>query len=156
MFESYFSNERGVAAVEFALVAPMLLLLLMGIYDYGMFMNQRMMLESTARAAAEYINQGGSEDDLQADIVDMMNLGANGAALASLQLDTDFICECTGGAVLDCDDEDASCTADDEDTDTYIRRYVEVSVSMTFDTLFPYPGLPQSVPMSGNVRMQIE
>lgn len=156
MFKSYVRKEQGVAAVEFALVAPMLLLLLMGIYDFGMFVNQKMLLESTARAAAEYINQGGEEDNLQTDIVNMMNLEANGASEESLALETEFICECTGGEVLECDDEEASCTADDEDTDTYIRRYVVVNVNMTFDTLFPYPGLPESIPLSGSVRMQIE
>ena len=156
MFRSYVRSERGVAAVEFALVAPMLLLLLMGIYDFGMFLNQQMMLESTARAAAEYINQGGDEDNLQADIVNMMSLDANSGSADSLQLETEYICECTGGEVLVCDDEDVSCTADEDDTDTYIRRYVVVNVNMTFDTLFPYPGLPESVPLSGSVRMQIE
>ena len=156
MFSLYFKSERGVAAVEFALITPMLLLLLMGIYDYGMFLNQQMRLESTARAAAEYINQGGEEDNLQADVVNMMNLDANSGSADSLQLQTEYICECTGGEVLACDDEEASCTADDEDTETYIRRYVIVNVNMTFDTLFPYPGLPEAVPLSGSVRMQIE
>lgn len=45
-------GERGAAAVEFALVVPMLLLLLFGIIEFGKTMNTQATLSSAAREGA--------------------------------------------------------------------------------------------------------
>ena len=59
---SFVQCQRGVAAVEFALIAPILLILLIGVFDFGMFINTQMRLENLSRSIAEYIIQGGEED----------------------------------------------------------------------------------------------
>jgi Flp pilus assembly protein TadG len=46
------SNERGAAAVEFALVAPLLLVLVFGIIDFGMLMNTKTVIANAAREGA--------------------------------------------------------------------------------------------------------
>lgn len=153
-FYRFRRENDGVAAVEFALIAPTLLLLLIGMYDFGNFLNKQMRLENAARAAAEYVNQGGSVDDLETDIVQLANFDVDDASLTTLDLQTEFVCECSGGEVIDCDTE--TCTADDTDTDTYIRRYFNVNMNMTVNTLFPYPGLPDNVPLSGTARIQVQ
>jgi Flp pilus assembly protein TadG len=45
-------GERGAAAVEFALVAPVLLMLLFGIIEFGKTMNTQATLSSAAREGA--------------------------------------------------------------------------------------------------------
>lgn len=47
-------NERGAAAVEFALVVPILLLLLIGIMNFGFVFAQQISLNNAARQAARY------------------------------------------------------------------------------------------------------
>ena len=47
-------DRRGVAAVEFALLASVLLLFVVGIVDIGTAIQQRMALEQAARAAGQY------------------------------------------------------------------------------------------------------
>jgi TadE-like protein len=46
------SGERGAAALEFALVLPLLLLLVFGGMDYGFYINDSMVLRDAARGAA--------------------------------------------------------------------------------------------------------
>lgn len=45
-------RERGAAALEFALVLPLLLLLILGGIDYGLFINDSMVVRDAARNAA--------------------------------------------------------------------------------------------------------
>ena len=66
---SYINNQEGVAATEFALLAPILMILMLGIFDYGMFMNAQMKLESTARAAAQYVVLGGDPELIEEEII---------------------------------------------------------------------------------------
>jgi Flp pilus assembly protein TadG len=47
-------DRRGIAALEFALIAPVLLLLLLGAYDIGSAVQQRLVLQGALRAGARY------------------------------------------------------------------------------------------------------
>jgi Flp pilus assembly protein TadG len=47
-------QRRGVAAQEFAIAAPALILLLMAVIDFGRAIDQSIRLETAARAGAQY------------------------------------------------------------------------------------------------------
>ena len=49
---SFFRSERGAVAVEFALVLPILLMLLVGIMEFGKAYNTQISLTHTARETA--------------------------------------------------------------------------------------------------------
>jgi Flp pilus assembly protein TadG len=51
-------SERGAAAVEFALVLPLLLLLLLGIVEFGRVYNAQMQLTAAARDSARVMTIG--------------------------------------------------------------------------------------------------
>jgi Flp pilus assembly protein TadG len=55
-------DERGVSAVEFALVVPVLLIALLGVADLGNVVYKRSDMESALRAGVQYFMNGG--DDL--------------------------------------------------------------------------------------------
>jgi Flp pilus assembly protein TadG len=59
------NNQRGAAAVEFALIAPLLMMLVFGIIDCGMFINTKTMIANAAREGA----RNGSISHSQAVIV---------------------------------------------------------------------------------------
>ncbi|BDZ54376.1 TadE/TadG family type IV pilus assembly protein [Agromyces marinus] len=46
------SRERGAAAVEFALIIPVLLLLVLGVMEFSRLYNQQISLSNAARSAA--------------------------------------------------------------------------------------------------------
>jgi Flp pilus assembly protein TadG len=65
-------NHRGVALVEFALVAPLLFLLIFGIVEFGWAFYQLLDVRHGARetarlAAVNYRTTSGSTDDVQRD-----------------------------------------------------------------------------------------
>jgi Flp pilus assembly protein TadG len=49
-------SEKGAAAVEFALVLPLLLILLLGIIDFGLYYYNDLQLTHVARDAARYLS----------------------------------------------------------------------------------------------------
>jgi Flp pilus assembly protein TadG len=49
-------RERGAAAVEFALVLPLLVIMLLGIIDFGLYYYNDLQLTHAARDAARYLS----------------------------------------------------------------------------------------------------
>jgi Flp pilus assembly protein TadG len=49
-------RQRGAAAVEFALVLPLLLVLILGIIDFGLYFYDDLQLTHVARDAARYLS----------------------------------------------------------------------------------------------------
>jgi Flp pilus assembly protein TadG len=60
--------DRGVVAVEFALVLPVLLLILFGIIDFGRALNAQISLTGAARDGARIAALGGSNAAVQAQV----------------------------------------------------------------------------------------
>ncbi len=56
-------RDRGAAAVEFALVLPLLLLLVFGIIDAGRMLNMQLALTQAAREGVRVASLGGSAAD---------------------------------------------------------------------------------------------
>jgi Flp pilus assembly protein TadG len=59
-------RDRGAAAVEFALVLPLLLLLVFGIFDAGRMLNMQLALTQAAREGVRVAALGGSAADATA------------------------------------------------------------------------------------------
>lgn len=60
------ARDRGAAAVEFALVLPLLLLIVFGIIDFGRALNAQITLTEAAREGAYLAASGYSGADVQA------------------------------------------------------------------------------------------
>jgi Flp pilus assembly protein TadG len=55
-------RQRGAAAVEFALVLPILLVILLGIIDFGLYFYNDLQLTHVARDAARYLSVGDVDE----------------------------------------------------------------------------------------------
>jgi Flp pilus assembly protein TadG len=145
----YIKDKSGVAAIEFALIGPMILLILIGAFDYGNYINQVMQLENVTRTAAEYVVEGGDIDNIQTDVISLSNL--SDLNTNPVTVTAQLACACRDETVVaDCTDADA-CGAND-----YTRQFIEVTLSRTYTPIMPYPGLPDSVTLGGSVRMQLQ
>jgi len=59
MFKS-FKNRRGQSVVEFALILPFLILILLGVVEFGRFFNAWLMVTHSSREGARLASLGGS------------------------------------------------------------------------------------------------
>ena len=143
----FWRQDDGLAAVEFALISPVLIMMLIGMMDFGMFINQRMQLQNTARAAGEYILRGGKDENVLQDVV-LQPLDIEEAELEETTTEAARICECENGEVVECT---ASCPNGE-----YRRQYYTFSMTRNYTPIFPYPGVAEIIPITGSIRVQIE
>jgi hypothetical protein len=69
-------RERGAALVEFALVAPVLLLLIFGAFEYGMFFKDYLTVANTTRTGARVGSAAGSSADADYQILQAVKAAA--------------------------------------------------------------------------------
>lgn len=145
----YVSNVTGIAAVEFALIAPILILLVVGMYDFCTYINTAMKLENTAVSAAQFVLQGGDPDDIEEEVIMQSTLNLTASNRDTVNVSSEYVCACHDGETVDCDG--GLCT----DSGDYVHRYFEVTTSMNFQTVISYPGMPASVPLYGFATLRI-
>jgi Flp pilus assembly protein TadG len=140
-------SDRGTSLVEFALVAPMLLFLLVGLIEVGRYATFAIMAASAARAGAQY----GTQNLTTA----IDTTGMEAAALQDGQNIPNFapkvahLCSVNGAALTTC----PSMGAGGMPANTVY--YVRVQVTGTFKSLLNYPGIPPSIPVSGSIVMRV-
>lgn len=157
-FIAYIKDQSGVAATEFALIAPILILITVGTVDVGMYVNEKMKAENAARSAVDYVVSGGEEtallESVLADLYENDPDGIPGTAddtdwQNDVSVNVELQCECGDGVVV-------ACTSTCEDPGTFKRRYYNGTVERTHNTLFPYPGFASTMTIEGHARMQLD
>ena len=66
-------NIRGQSVVEFALVLPVFLIILMGIIEFGLLMSDYVIVVNAAREGARYATLGNTDDDVVAKVQEVTN-----------------------------------------------------------------------------------
>lgn len=138
------SRERGAAAVEFALVVPLLLLLVFGIIQYGYMLSFRQSISQAAAegARAAAVSPGGLSDaEVRARALAAVNdgLGSYGVtctALGTLTRESETAGTCTISAPQACSSGAPSA------------QCIKVTLSYTYgdDPLIPTVGLGFAMP----------
>lgn len=59
-------TDRGSSAVEFAIVFPLLIVLVFGIIDFGLLVNANVIVANATRDAARTASLGGTETEIRA------------------------------------------------------------------------------------------
>lgn len=76
-------NERGVAATEFAIILPVLLLILFGIIEFGMLMYSRALLTNASREGARAGIVQGPPKRTEAEIIAIARAYFSGTGINS-------------------------------------------------------------------------
>ncbi|MDN3721613.1 TadE/TadG family type IV pilus assembly protein [Roseibium salinum] len=90
----FFRDDRGVAAVEMALVAPFLILGLLLMLDVGIAVKERMDLDHSTRSGAQAAMANVNEAQQIADLVTASTNGAPGVTVSVVKT-----CSCGSVAV---------------------------------------------------------
>ena len=138
-------GARGQSFVEFAVIAPVLLLFLLAVADYGRVFFIAIALNNAARAGTQYgIQSPANAADTNGMIQAAQNDGSNVPGVTATASE---YCECPDGSTPDCDSS-PSCSD--------LRVYVEVDTAGNFQTLLNYPGIPSSIALTGKSVMREE
>jgi Flp pilus assembly protein TadG len=139
------AGRRGTALVEFALVAPVLLLFLAGILDYGQAVSKATAVANAARVGAQYAS---SSQARTTDTAGIRSAAIDSApSLTGLTVTSARSCQCSGGAVVSCG---GSCSGGT------VQTYVQVTVTATSSAIFGYAGLPFTGNVTGRAIMRAQ
>jgi Flp pilus assembly protein TadG len=144
-------REEGASLVEFALVAPMLILLLVGLIEIGRFTALAIMASNAARAGVQY----GAQDLQTAQD----SAGIQAAAVADGQNLSNWTSSTGGVTVAELCSVNgatpATCSAAGSGAPMNTVYYVKVQVTGKFTPLIHYPGLSNAIPVSGSAIMRV-
>lgn len=124
------NGRRGAAAVEFALLSPILLFLFVIVLDFGRIFFYSQTVENAARAGALYLS-----DDATVASSPYANVTAAALADASNLSPAPTVASSTG-------------------TDADGHGYVRVTVTWTFRLVTRLPGVPATLNLSRTVQMR--
>ena len=147
---------EGAAAVELAITAPLLALLVLGIADYGALMGNSAALEGAARAGAEVAKANRSVTATQLTALSIFPTGATPTVVS--------VCTCAdntwpNGAVCPPTSTNPCTTVTNPYTnltDTRVLQYVKVTGTQTYSPLFSYSSFafPSSLTAQTTTRTQ--
>ena len=138
--------KDGVGTIEFAAIAGVLAVLMLGIVDFGIGFWEQMRVANSARAGAEFALRSGY------DSTNIQTAERNATNLAGLQTGTPAeFCGCpdaSSGITA------ATCASSCPNGDT-AGTYVSVSSSLSYTTIFAWPGVsrPMTLASSAIVRL---
>jgi Flp pilus assembly protein TadG len=143
-------NERGSAFVELALVSLIMLPLFFGVLDYSRVFYFASQAQGAARAGTNFAIY---DPPNHANITGMQTAATNDAANVSspntISATATYYCECYGTTTqVSCT---SSCGSNSE-----MMEYAQVNTTLTFQTYFHYPLLPNTLTINGQSIMRVQ
>ena len=146
-----FLGVEGAVLVEFALAAPILVTLVLGIADFGMLAANTAALEGVTRVGAEYarnVCKGDMSSSCISGIKSAMTSMGNFNPPITFPSDPSASCECDDGSSITCG---TTCTGAGKVPN---RVLITVSASQSYTPILPWPGLPSSVTAITEMRVE--
>lgn len=139
-------SDAGSISVEFGFILPFLLMMMLGIFEFGRFGLEYTRLVNAARAGAQYAIQ---DQSTAADIAGITKAVRDDAGDTdeALRVDARRYCFCPTT------NEEVSCTAACSDG-KYPPMYVDVSVGSDMARVFPYIDTDLKVAVSTTMRIR--
>jgi Flp pilus assembly protein TadG len=139
-------DRSGVAAIEFAFIGPLLVLMFVCLTDLGLGIYAKMQVNNAAQYGAQYaLVNGYDASAITAAVKSSSDVG-------SLTVTPSSFCGCPGAnGVLPTLTCGIGCT-DGSTPGTYVR----VSVTHSYATLIPYPGLPANFTLTSKSTARLK
>ena len=136
----------GSVAAELALVAPVVILIAVGVADFGMLAARSAALVAATRIGAEFARVHPLDTSgIQASMQSAMNF------VPALSFPAGFsrTCECDDGTLIGCNE---SCATQGRASPN--RVFMKISASQAFTPLVPWPGIPETLTATTELRLQ--
>jgi len=144
------ADNRGTSAMEFALLAPVIVFLLIGVIEVGRYMYFSVLASHAARAGVQYASQN---TETAADA------GANGSGTRNAALaDAQNLSAWSVQSSVTCTIASQASTCPSNTANSVpanLTYYVVVKVTGRFTSLLNYPGIPNSFPITATAIMPV-
>jgi Flp pilus assembly protein TadG len=140
------SAENGQTLLEVALLTPLLLLLLVGIFEVGRFAYYSIEVSNAARAAVQY----GAQSLADAKDTPKISLAATNDSpdLSGLTVNSTVLCACSESPSSYVPCPALGCTG-------HPVVFIQVDTNATIMPFFHYPGFPTTFPVNGHAMMRV-
>jgi Flp pilus assembly protein TadG len=143
--KKFFRSQSGAAMVEFAVVLPVLVFLVIGVIEIGRYMFFGIELAHMAEAGAQYGSLSMANSQNTTAIVAAVNADAPNSGITSVSVSPSPTCT-YGGVQTPCP------SGTEAPGYTY---YVSVKITGTMNSLLNYPGIPSGIPVSASTTMRV-
>jgi len=151
MMRKFFLRDRlgtkGTAAIELALLAPMLASLATGGWDFGNALLQQERLASAARAGAQFAVASFANSTNYAGMIQAARSDA-GDTTNSLTVTAQTVCKCPTGGTISC--SGGTCAGN-----AAAYSYAQVVVSEPYTMSVSYPGIGSSLQLSRQAMLRL-
>jgi Flp pilus assembly protein TadG len=132
--------------LEFALSSTLLFLIMFGVIDFSRIFSSACAVQGAARAGTQY---GMLSPAHYNDLAGMQNAAlADAGSPAGMSATASQFCACSiGGTRQSCP---ATCSSGSPET------YIEVDVSMTYNTIATYPGVPSATNLKASSVVRVQ
>ncbi|MDH3595242.1 MAG: pilus assembly protein [Rhodospirillales bacterium] len=139
-------QDQGVAAVELALIAPVLALIIIAIVDFGMAFTRQMTLANGVRAGVQYAMV---RRPVQGDLVAIQDTVKKNAGVDLSDVSVTWVCECSdsGATAPTCSVDD--CGGAD------VNHSLLIGVTDTYPLILSYPGINNPVTLGDTVLLRL-
>lgn len=141
-------HEYGYAVVEFAMIAPMFVLLTVAAFDFARVFYFAMAVTSAAHAGAQW---GSLSPSNAANSSGMQNVATNHAPGMGISASASRLCRCGNGT--NAPSNMLSCSASCAGT---LRVYASVTATRSFSPIIGFPGIPATINISRTAQMRAQ
>jgi len=137
-------DSRGTSAIEFAMVAPMLAMMVMGVTDFARGLDRKYEIQQASYRALELVSTGSSQNDYT-QLIKAEAVAASGEPAANV--DVVNWCECDGVK------QSSFTTACPEGQQS--ARFVTVTIFSDFAPMFRYGPLASAFGANANGTVRL-
>jgi Flp pilus assembly protein TadG len=141
-----YRNHEGSVAAEFALMAPIIVLIATGIADFGMLATESAGLAATARIGAEYAR---TYPDDTSGTQHAMQSAMSFAPALTFPASFPRSCECNDKTPITCSESCATVGRPGPN-----RVFIRITANQSFTPLVPWPGIPVMLTAVTEARLQ--
>jgi Flp pilus assembly protein TadG len=138
---------RGVSAVEFSLIAPVLIAATVGTVDLGMVSYRKLQVQNAAQAGAQYAALNGFA---LSNISNAITNATSYSGISASPAPTQF-CGCASASGISAVACGSQCPGA-----IPAGTYVTASAQSTYATIIPYPMIPSSYALSAQSTVRIQ